>query len=238
MQIQTALFFESPEEIFARVFSEIRPSLPRPKVKISYRGYANANSSIRMESGRLDVIMADVLQGSPASVVESLALILISKLFRRRPPAQASHHFRLYLNRKDVRRQLHLLKQIRGRKFVSGPEGAHYQLEEMFEDLNQRYFSGLMGRPLLGWSRKPSRTVLGHFDPSHNAIILSRILDSPEVPKYAVESVLFHEMLHLKHPAVHRGSRRCVHTREFKQDEKQFPMLKEAKEAIKRLCVG
>jgi len=238
MQIQTALFFESPEAIFARVFHEIRPSLARPEVNIRYRSYANANSSIRMEGSRLEVIMADVLQGAPASVVESLALILVCKLFRRRPPAQAAHHFRLYLNRKDVRRQLHLIKQIRGRKFISGPEGEHFQLEEMFEALNLQHFSGLMARPLLGWSRRPSRTLLGHFDPSHNAIILSKILDSPTVPRLAVEYILFHEMLHLKHPAVHRGSRRCVHTPDFKRDEKQFPHFKEAKEAIKRLCAS
>jgi len=50
-----------------------------------------------------------------------------------------------------------------------------------------------MARPLLGWSRQPSRVTLGHYDPSHNAIILSRLLDREEVPVLAVEYVLFHE---------------------------------------------
>jgi hypothetical protein len=55
------------------------------------------------------------------------------------------------------------------------------------------------------------------------------------VPALALEYVMYHEMLHLRHPVDHAGARRRVHTREFKEAEKQFPRLKEAKEALKRL---
>jgi len=235
MQVQAALFFETPEEIFARVFQEIRPRTPVPKVNLTYRRYANANSSISMKDGHLSVKLSDALAGAPAPILEALAWILISKLFRRVPPPQYRHRFRLYLNRTDVRRHLHLLRQIRGRKYVSGPQGGVYDLEAMFEELNAKYFHGLMARPQLGWSRRPSRTLLGHFDASHNAIILSSILDRDEVPRIAVEYVLYHEMLHLRHPVEHRGARRCVHSREFKADEKLFEGLKEAKAALKKL---
>jgi hypothetical protein len=93
-----------------------------------------------------------------------------------------------------------------------------------------------MARPLLGWSRQPSRVMLGHYDPSHNAIILSRLLDGAAVSRLAVEYVLFHEMLHLRFPVDHRGARRCVHTPEFKQAEKEFPQLAQAKELLKKIC--
>jgi hypothetical protein len=46
---------------------------------------------------------------------------------------------------------------------------------------------------------------------------------------------MFHEMLHLKYPTEHKGLRRCVHTREFKQAEKQFEGYREAKLALRRL---
>ena len=105
----------------------------------------------------------------------------------------------------------------------------------MFEELNFRYFHGLMARPVLGWSPFASRSMLGHYDPPHNAIVLSRILDRAETPRLAVEYVLFHEMLHLRHPAEHRGARRCVHTREFKEAEKQFEHLREATALLRKL---
>jgi predicted metal-dependent hydrolase len=77
--------------------------------------------------------------------------------------------------------------------------------------------------------------MLGHFDPAHNAIIISRILDRPETPRLALEYVMFHEMLHLRYPVDHNGSRRRVHTREFRLAEKEYPRLKEAKEALRKL---
>jgi hypothetical protein len=235
MQIQTALFFETPEEIFARVFREAKPALAAPEVELRYRKYANANSSIRWQDGRLRVMMADVLQGAPAPVLEALARILVAKMFRRPVPVQAQKQFRLFLNRKEMRRQLHLVREIRGRKRITGPEGGHFQLEEIFDALNAGYFNGLLARPQLGWSLRAARTLLGHYDPSHNAIILSRRLDEPDVPPVLVEYVMFHEMLHLRHPVEHRGARRRVHTREFREAEKAYPRLKEAREAMKKL---
>jgi hypothetical protein len=175
------------------------------------------------------------LAAAPAPVMEALAYILLGKLYRK-PVARVYHHrYRLYLNRRDMRHRANLVRQLRGRKFVSGPKGAAYDLEEVFEQLNRRFFDGLLGRPQLGWSRGVSRSMLGHYDPSHNAIIISRIFDQPERPKLPLEYVMFHEMLHLQHPVDHHGARRRVHTKEFREAEKRFPQLKEAKEMLKRL---
>src|SRR5579884_1014960 len=226
---------ETPEEIFLRVFAELRPRTERPQVEVEFCQFANANSFIRWESGRLSVRICDVLEGAPPAILESLAHILISKMLRRSTPRQHSERYRRYLNRKDMRRSLLLVRQARGRKFVSGGKGAHYDLDELFEELNFRFFHGLMARPLLGWSRQISRSMLGHFDPSHNAIIISKLLDGPKVPRLAVEYVLFHEMLHLRFPVDHSGARRCVHTTEFKNAEREFPAWKEAKELLKKL---
>lgn len=238
MSLQTALFFETPEQIFSRVFTELKPRTPIPPLRVEFCKFANANSFVRLDEAGVHVRITDVLEGAPSQILEALAHILLSKLFRRPAPKMHAERYRRYLNRKEMRRSLQLVKQARGRKFVSGPRGACYDLEEIFEQLNRSHFHGLMARPLLGWSRTVSRTMLGHYDPSHNAIILSRLLDSPAVPHLAVEYVVFHEMLHLRFPVEHRGARRCVHTREFKEAERQFPRLKEAKEALKKVCAG
>ena len=238
MQLQTALLFESPEEIFARVFHAYRPRTPLAEVRLIFKRYANANSAISFREGRLSVRLSDLWQGAPAPVLEALAEILIAKMFRRATPAHATSLYRRWLNRQDVRRNLQTVKLVRGRKFVSGPQGCAWDLDEIFEQLNAQYFNGLMQRPQLGWSRRVSRTTLGHYDPSHNAIILSRLLDSPAVNRLAVEYVLYHEMLHLKHPVEHRGAHRRVHTHAFHEDERRFEGLKQAKEILKLLCAS
>jgi len=234
--LQSVIFFETPEQIFARVFHELKPRTPVPAVRLKFCKFANANSSVRWDASGLEFRITDVLDGAPSPILESLAHILLSKLLRRPSPKTHAERYRRYLNRKEMRRSLQLVKQTRGRKFVSGPQGSVYDLQSLFEELNQAHFHGLMAQPLLGWSRRPSRVLLGHYDPSHNAIILSSLLDRPDVPRLAVEYILFHEMLHLRYPVEHRGARRCVHTSEFKAAEKQFPKLREAKQLLKSIC--
>lgn len=235
MQVQSTLLFETAEQIYARVFRELRPRTAFPEIGVRFCRFANANSFVTLREGRLDVKIADILEGAPSPVQEALAFILLGKLFRKTIAAAYSHRYRLWLNRSDVRRQIHLVRQTRGRKISDPPQGRAYNLEAMFEDLNDRFFHGLMARPALGWSKRPSRTMLGHYDPSHNTIVLSKALDCTDVPALAVEYVLYHEMLHLRYPTEHRGARRCVHTPDFKAAEKLFPRLAEAQAALKRL---
>lgn len=206
-----------------------------PRVTVEFCEFANANSFIRLDGGRIEARLSDVLRDAPAPILEALAYILLHKLYRKPVQRAHSHRYRLYLNRRDVRQTLQRLRRERGRKQVSGPRGRCYDLEEVFEQINLTYFHGLMARPDLCWSVRASRTTLGHYDPSHHMIVLSRVLDDPQVPKLAVEYVMFHEMLHLKHPVEHKGSRRCVHTPDFKQEEKEFQRLRQAKDILKHL---
>jgi len=235
MALESLILFETPEQIFERVFRELKPRTPPPAVSVEFCRFANANSFIRLEDGRLQARITDVLDGAPALILEALAHILLGKLYRKETPRAYQERYRRYLNRKDMRRTLHLVRQTRGRKQIIAPRGRVYDLEPIFEDLNFRYFHGLMARPVLGWSQRPSRTTLGHYDASHNAIVLSTVLDREKVPRLAVEYVLFHEMLHLRFPVEHRGARRCVHTPEFKAAEKQFEGYEQAKQMLKHL---
>ena len=105
----------------------------------------------------------------------------------------------------------------------------------MFETLNTRFFYGLMGRPTLTWSAHHARRMLGHYDAAHNTIVVSRVFDRADTPRCAVEYLLYHEMLHLKHPVRVKAGRRCVPSREFQAEERMFPELEKAKEYLKRL---
>lgn len=235
MQVETALFFETAEEIYARIFRLFKPRTPLPVIQVHFKKYANPDSRIALAGGVLRVQISDLLEGAPAPVQEALARILLGKLYRRQPDPNALAVYRRYLNRADVRRTLHLVKQQRGRKQFLDPKGRFYDLRQIFDELNVLFFGGLMAEPQLGWSLRPSRTTLGHYDPSHHAIVLSSLLDSEDAPLLAVRYVMYHEMLHLRHPTVHKAARRCVHTAAFKADEKLFPEYAQAKKLLQTL---
>ncbi len=232
VHVESALFFESAEEIYARVFRVVKPRTALPTITVRFRRYANANSRIRLQNGNLTVDVSDLLEVAPAPIQEALAFILLCKLFRKTPDKSVVARYRRYLNRLEVRRTLHRLKQERGRKAVLDPSGAVYDLCEIFEELNLKYFGGLMARPQVGWSIRRSKTTLGHYDPSHNIIVLTNLLDSPNAPPLVIRYVMFHEMLHLRFPTQHKGSRRCVHTPEFKKAERLFEGFEEVRRQL------
>lgn len=234
MLVQAALFFEAPEQIYERILRNLRPRSPLPSIEVRFRPYANANSRIRLAAGHLLVEISDLLENAPAPVQEALAHILVTKLIRRRPDGDQLAVYRRYLHRADVRARLHNARQERGRKLLRAAKGRHFDLAALFDELNLIHFGGLMPRPQLGWSVRVSRTALGHYDPSHNTIVVSSVLDSPESPSIAVKFVLFHEMLHMQYPTQYRPTRRCVHTPEFKKAERDFPQYKHAKAELKR----
>ena len=127
------------------------------------------------------------------------------------------------------------VRQLRGRKRVHSAEGRVYDLAAIFDQLNARFFGGLLARPRMAWSSESARNRLGHYDPAHNAIVISRVFDQSGVPRYAVDYIVYHEMLHLKHPVSLNGSRRSVHSREFQAEERQFPELEAARNFLRAL---
>ena len=223
------------KEIFERVHLAVRPRTPLPEIVVTFRPYADINCVIRIRAGRVEVGLSDLLEGSPPTVLEAIAYILISKLYRKPVPPRYQTRYRQFLNRRSVRHQAHAIRRVRGRKWIGAPAGQHFHLEEIFDRLNDRFFGGMMGRPELSWSRSASRVLLGHFDAAHNTIIVSRIFDLPQTPRLLVEYIVYHEMLHLKYPVVHRGSRRCVHPPDFRAEEQRFPHYEEAQRLLQLL---
>lgn len=223
------------QSTFLAVFREIRPRSPLPELTVEFYPFAHINNTIRLRQGRVLVRVSDLLETAPEPVLEALAQILLRKLYRREIPEAYNSRYRRYVGRREVVAKAQLVRQIRGRKRVSSPAGNHYHLEEIFDELNRTFFNGLMAQPALSWGPAAARRNLGHYDPAHNTILISRIFDSPRVPRFALAYVMYHEMLHLKYPVRMNGDRRCVHSAEFRADERRFPLWKEAEEALKRL---
>ena len=222
-------------EIFQESYRELRPAASIPELEIEFFAFANVNNTIRLRNGRLLVRLSDLLEGAPEAVLRAIAHILLAKMYRRPIDRGYAARYRKYVASHDIVRKAHLVRQMRGRKRLRSARGHFYDLDAIFEDLNTRFFHGLLGRPRMSWSQTKTRRILGHYDPAHNAIIISRIFDHFAVPRYVLEYIVYHEMLHLKHPVRLRGTRRCVHSAEFQAEEKLFPHMEQANAFLKRL---
>ena len=208
---------------------------PIPELKVEFFAFTSIKNTIRMREGKLLVRLSDLLEGAPAPVLQAIAHILLAKMYRKPVDREAATRYRRYVSSHDITPEGSPGAPDARTQASRFRPGRTYDLEAVFEDLNMRFFHGLLARPQMTWSRDHARNSLGHYDPAHNAIVVSRIFDHPRVPRYAVEYIVYHEMLHLKHPVRLRGSRRCVHSAEFQAEEKLFPQLEEVKRFLKHL---
>ncbi|MCL2012704.1 MAG: hypothetical protein FWG75_07965 [Cystobacterineae bacterium] len=142
-----------------------------------------------------------------------------------------------YLGRRCKRasRQLNAFIREQLPKFPSPPKaakplralGKHYNLQEIFTRLNQLYFDNQIVASV-GWAQVPKRKArsslrLGVYEHERKQIRIHPSLDSPEVPPFYVDFVVFHEMLHQRFAPTEASARRCLHSRAFRAHEKSFP---------------
>ena len=116
-----------------------------------------------------------------------------------------------------MQRQLHLRH-----------EGRYFDLQRIFEGLNQRYFRGRLRDYQVKWGRRRRQRprecfIFGTIQEEDRVIRINPALDQPFVPLWFLQYVLYHEMLHSVVPDEESpGGRRRVHTEEFNRREQQF----------------
>lgn len=222
--------------LFLDAFRQLAPKRLVPDVDVRYYPYAGLNHTIRLRSGRVYVRLSDIFKTAPLGVHMALAFILVAKLLRRRAPVFYEKVYRDYACTPETLRASDLARRHRGRKMVSTAQGRYYDLSRMFARLNRRYFDGQIEEPTLTWSQRRTRTILGHHDGVHETIVISKTLDSADVPEWFVEYILYHEMLHIKHPARLINGRRYYHTKPFRAEEQRFPHYAEAQQWLDRIA--
>ena len=220
------------QPILADSYQRLRGK-PVPPLTVRFYPYANLNHTIRLRQGRILLRLSDILADAPAQVLAAISLILLHKLLSRRPPQAMRRLYRDYIGQPSMRRRSLLVRQQRGRKWLTSEKGRNFDLSRLFDDLNQRYFEGRLKIRRLSWSRSRNKRILGHYDEAHRTIIIDRRLDHPRIPRQVVEFVLFHEMLHAVHgERIHNG-RRWVHHASFREAERSFHAYEEAQQFIR-----
>lgn len=114
--------------------------------------------------------------------------------------------------------------------------GAHHDLAALFHELNARCFQGLVDATVT-WGRRAPPTrgrrrrnsiKLGTYCSEEKLVRIHPALDQAFVPRFFVEYILFHEMLHHVMPMPVANGRRQFHTPEFRVRERAFPEYERA----------
>ena len=223
-------------KFFADAFRHLGGNRGVPVIEVRFYPYAGLRHTIRIRSNRVYVRLSDICKDAQPDVLRSLAFILVARLLGKRVPTIHERVYRDYSLTPAVMRSSDLARRGRGRKMISSARGEVYDLERMFTKLNRRYFDGQIEKPTLTWSQRRTRSILGHHDHVYDSITISKTLDSIDVPEWFVEYILYHEMLHIKHPARLINGRRFYHTTAFRNDERRFPHYDQSQKWLERLA--
>jgi hypothetical protein len=218
--------------MFTRIGCEGRP----PHFEVEFYPYTSLTLTIRRREEVAYVRFSDLLQRAPTEVLEGAAALLLARVFRRRVPRALVQPYLQYARSDRTRGRITRMRSRRVRRVRTLSQGLHYDLDALFEQLNREYFSGELRRPHIAWSTRNWRRQFGCYDPGPNQIVLNRRMDRPQVPQFVVEYVLFHEMLHVKHPTRRSGCTLLSHSPRFRAEEKRFAQFTAARKYLDRLA--
>ena len=223
------------DRIFHRIFTRLGCRGRPPHFVVELYPYANLAHTMRLRDDVAHVRLSDILRDAPTSVIEAAAAILLAQIYRRHLPGDLRDLYRQFALAHSTRRHIARIRRKRARRIAHHPRGATHDLAPMFAALNLEYFGGRLRRPRLGWSVRPWRSQFGCFDPSLNQIVMNKRLDRPDVPSYAVRFILYHEMLHVKHPLRAAACGLQAHSSDFRAEEKRFAQYARARSFLEHL---
>jgi hypothetical protein len=198
------------------------------KLRLKINDNRSTMLSVKWEPDCAKVSLHRMFLQAPQNVMQALACYLNGEHKKIAPSIKA--YIEYNLQRLDYSHELDRMElQTKGRV---------YDLEEIFLLLNRKYFDKLL-RLNITWfgerrRRICKRVTFGLYHDPLRLIKVNRLLDHIHFPDYFVAYVIYHEMLHFVCPAyVDENGVKHIHSREFKEREKEFAFFKEAQQWIR-----
>ena len=118
-------------------------------------------------------------------------------------------------------------------------EGRFVNLDEVLARVSDHYFGGPQ-EVAIGWGPAPRRRrrsrrygtfsrALATYHYEDRLIRISPVLDTPDVPPFVIDWIVYHELLHHVLPVVRHGTKNIYHSAKFRALERAFEHYEKAK---------
>jgi hypothetical protein len=189
-------------------------------VSLTFTNNATSMISVRTTGSGTSVRIHRVFLGAGVSVIDEIAAFI--RTGRGKTP----------LVRAFIRQNRGLLGISRQRKRSLRAAGAWHDLVDIFRKINAEYFGNRVAAGIT-WGaqcrrRAARRRTLGSYGSDAGIITINPMLDRRTVPRYFVEFIVYHEMLHADIGMSMRNGRRIVHSGEFRVRERLFRQYERA----------
>src|ERR1700692_4307144 len=151
--------------LFQRVFTRLGWNGRPPRFRVEFSPYSSLVLTIRRREEAMYVRFSDLLQRAPLPVLEGGAQLLLSRVYRRKAPKDVVEPYLEYARYHKTRNGISRMRSGRVRVRHGDPQGQHFDLSKLFDELNVKYFDGALQRPRLCWSVRRWRRPCGWYGP-------------------------------------------------------------------------
>ncbi|MCL2143435.1 MAG: hypothetical protein FWH44_04175 [Methanomassiliicoccaceae archaeon] len=185
----------------------------------------------RRSCGWAEFEVSDYLKDAPQNVMDGLAETIFSKLSRQTRKDYPKDMMEWVTSDRFVKKKQPVYL-TRSRSLTGTGKGEHLDLRESYDRLVDMGLTERDNELVITWTKQPSTKRVGHCSVLMKVIIISSVLDTPEIPAFVSDYVLYHELLHMKKGFDPFGQHHGV---DFHALERLYPMRDEAEEWMKRL---
>jgi len=221
-------------EIFLDVAAQRRPGQIKAARVAFYPFRATLYSFKIMKQGTAKVKFHQAFRNAPENVFSQAAHLM---LIRRAADRRAFHRAEYDQFVRSMPPSAFEMPGARKTRRVSlAVPGIYRSLEESFERVNVEYFQSQLEQPELCWSPVRARRILGSYQERSDRLIISQVFDSPKVPVFVLDYLMYHELLH-KFLGIGRrhDGKRCMHGKDFRELEQKYSRFDEAQAFLKKL---
>ena len=211
------------EELRVGVQTRLRAYFTKGRPRVVFTDNLHTMLSIKRGQGVWTLRMHRMFAAAPPAVLRAVAQY-----------AQTQDRRSAALLRRFIDHHEHLIRpQTEPRATPIDVQGAHHNLQAIFDDLNTRYFAGAI-RARITWGPRTRRRSgresikLGSYAVEEELIRIHPVLDAADVPEFFLAWIIYHEMLHEVHDMPVVDGRRVYHTPEFRRAEARFERYAEA----------
>ena len=202
-----------------------------PEITVEITNYTGLYKYKKNHQGNIELKLSEGFIQADDKILQ--AIIGMVLLGDNPQDKQLIRNFGLTEEYSDVILELDLIADLD----AETPQGNYYDLEQLFDCINQEYFAAQMAKPRLTWNQTFTHRNIGHYEPLRDRVVMSRTLDNSHVPQIVVEFVLYHELLHKYHGFKWVNGKRMSHTPEFRRSERQFEYYQEAEQWLQESSV-
>jgi hypothetical protein len=123
---------------------------------------------------------------------------------------------------------LNITKKTKLKKYARlKHQGKCFNLKDIYDKINQRYFKNRV-KAFITWGNENSKKrrysiSYGSYNWDSRIIRIHKTLDRYSIPKFFIEYIVYHEMLHVDIGLKRDGrGKRKAHSKEFQEREKEF----------------